>query len=254
MSGFSENLRNLRKVKGMTQSELAEKLFTAPQTVSRWENGDGEPSLDLLAILCDVLGTSADRLLNRDLPKLELLDIMAEDIAGMSLETAADEGFLLAFQFVRGLHKRYFGDECTLRPTYSSLHAGQLRGFYADREDTPRMFVLYDSGREWVDHGNLHGIFGALADEMTVKAVKKLYGFPSDRMYDRESLIAALDLTEEVFDKTVESLIFLGQLKKNTVSFNGQETALYSKSGRPNLMLLLAMADLLYGCGTDGNL
>lgn len=36
---LSENIRNLRKAKGLSQEELAIKLNVVRQTVSKWENG-----------------------------------------------------------------------------------------------------------------------------------------------------------------------------------------------------------------------
>ena len=37
--GFSENLQNLRKIKNMSQEQLAEKLDVSRQAVSKWESG-----------------------------------------------------------------------------------------------------------------------------------------------------------------------------------------------------------------------
>jgi len=37
---FSDNIKNLRKNKGFTQEELANKLNVVRQTVSKWEKGD----------------------------------------------------------------------------------------------------------------------------------------------------------------------------------------------------------------------
>ncbi|MEG0529417.1 MAG: helix-turn-helix transcriptional regulator, partial [Bacilli bacterium] len=42
---IGDNIRRLRLKNGFTQKELAEKLFVTGQAVSRWENGDVEPSL-----------------------------------------------------------------------------------------------------------------------------------------------------------------------------------------------------------------
>ena len=41
-------LKELRKEKGMTQEQLAEKLNVSRRTVSRWETGNNMPDLDLL--------------------------------------------------------------------------------------------------------------------------------------------------------------------------------------------------------------
>ena len=40
MSFFSKNLEYLRKEKGMSRNELADKLNVNQSTISRWENGD----------------------------------------------------------------------------------------------------------------------------------------------------------------------------------------------------------------------
>ena len=60
---LARNIRLLRKNAGMTQSELAEKLFVRTQTVSKWENGVAEPSLETLCKLASLLHVSTDSLL-----------------------------------------------------------------------------------------------------------------------------------------------------------------------------------------------
>ena len=61
---IGQYIQHLRKIAGMTQKELAEKLNISFQAVSKWENGDSLPDTGLLPQLCDVLGTTADKLLN----------------------------------------------------------------------------------------------------------------------------------------------------------------------------------------------
>lgn len=55
MANIGKNISRLRKMQGMTQDELAEKLFVTRQTVSGWENGRTQPGLDILGELADVL-------------------------------------------------------------------------------------------------------------------------------------------------------------------------------------------------------
>ena len=57
-------IQQLRKAAGMTQKELAEKLSISFQAVSKWENGDALPDTGLLLDLCDILNTTADKLLH----------------------------------------------------------------------------------------------------------------------------------------------------------------------------------------------
>lgn len=57
-------IQQLRKAAGMTQKELAEKLNISFQAVSKWENGDALPDTGLLLDICDILNTTADKLLH----------------------------------------------------------------------------------------------------------------------------------------------------------------------------------------------
>lgn len=60
---FAENLRILRKSKGLTQSALAAMLGVDKRTVSALENKICEPSLTALARLCDIFDESFDGIL-----------------------------------------------------------------------------------------------------------------------------------------------------------------------------------------------
>ncbi len=51
-----------RKTMGVTQEVLAEKLGITPQSVSRWENGQSRPDVDMLPKLAAVFGTTIDAL------------------------------------------------------------------------------------------------------------------------------------------------------------------------------------------------
>ncbi len=57
-------IQHLRKAAGMTQKELADKLNLSFQAVSKWENGDALPDTGILLELCEILDTTADKLLN----------------------------------------------------------------------------------------------------------------------------------------------------------------------------------------------
>lgn len=59
---IGEKIAILRKEKNITQTELAEYLFLAPQTVSRWEVGNGAPEITLLPKIATFFGVSIDEL------------------------------------------------------------------------------------------------------------------------------------------------------------------------------------------------
>ena len=60
-----ENLSALRKSHNYTQAQIAKKLNVTRQTVSKWEMGISEPSLDLLDKLADIYECSVDELMGR---------------------------------------------------------------------------------------------------------------------------------------------------------------------------------------------
>lgn len=63
---FGEKLSFLRKQRGMTQMELAEKLDISRQAVSRWEQGTSEPSTENLVSIGKLFDVTVDALVNEN--------------------------------------------------------------------------------------------------------------------------------------------------------------------------------------------
>lgn len=93
-------IHNLRKAAGLTQKELAEKLNLSFQAVSKWENGDALPDTGVLLDLCDILNTTADKLLNGG-------SIAAKERKLMRLEDV-----VTGFQYLEDIGK-LFGEDCS---------------------------------------------------------------------------------------------------------------------------------------------
>ena len=60
-------LCDLRKAKGLTQKQVADKLGIVPKTVSKWETGHGFPDVSTVSALADILGVSEKTILSGDL-------------------------------------------------------------------------------------------------------------------------------------------------------------------------------------------
>lgn len=60
---LSKNIKNCRQKLGMTQSQLAEKLYISAQAISKWEAGQSMPDIENLIALADVFSTSVDNLI-----------------------------------------------------------------------------------------------------------------------------------------------------------------------------------------------
>ena len=66
---FGKRLRILRLERNLTQKQLAEILGTSQQCISRWVNGNREPSLDDVLLVCNILDEDPNELLGfNDIP------------------------------------------------------------------------------------------------------------------------------------------------------------------------------------------
>ena len=63
---FGDKLKELRKVKGLTQDDLAEMLNISRQAVSKWEYNDGYPEMEKMIELSEKLGVSIDSLVKEE--------------------------------------------------------------------------------------------------------------------------------------------------------------------------------------------
>ena len=59
---FNNKLYDLRKQKGLSQEELANRLNVSRQTISKWEIGDSTPDMEKLVAISDLFGISLDEL------------------------------------------------------------------------------------------------------------------------------------------------------------------------------------------------
>jgi len=59
---IGRNIYELRKEKGLTQAQLAEKMGVTEQAVSKWENDNSIPDVSLFPVLANFFGVSIDRL------------------------------------------------------------------------------------------------------------------------------------------------------------------------------------------------
>jgi len=66
---FNNKLYELRKQKGFSQEELANRLNVSRQTVSKWEVGDSTPDMEKLVAISDLFGISLDELVLNKAPE-----------------------------------------------------------------------------------------------------------------------------------------------------------------------------------------
>ena len=87
---LNENIKTVRKSKGLSQGELAIKLNVVRQTISKWENGLSVPDSDMLISISEVLETPVSTLLGETVmeSKLDDLKAISEKLEVINLQLA----------------------------------------------------------------------------------------------------------------------------------------------------------------------
>ena len=79
MKSIGETIASLRKQKGMTQNELAEKMNVTDKAVSKWERDLSCPDINTISKLADILDVSVEELLKakkKDVSNTKIKDLI----------------------------------------------------------------------------------------------------------------------------------------------------------------------------------
>lgn len=87
---LNENMKAIRKSKGLSQQELAVKLNVVRQTISKWEQGLSVPDADMLISISEVLETPVSTLLGETVIETEVdnLKAISEKLEVINLQLA----------------------------------------------------------------------------------------------------------------------------------------------------------------------
>ena len=87
---LSENIKAIRKSKGLSQQELAVKLNVVRQTISKWEQGLSVPDSDMLISISEALETPVSTLLGETViePEADDLKAISEKLEIINLQLA----------------------------------------------------------------------------------------------------------------------------------------------------------------------
>ena len=68
---LSDNLKNIRKERNLSQEQLAEKLGVSRQAVSKWESGQSYPEMDKVLLMCKIFNYNIDELMNENVKEVD---------------------------------------------------------------------------------------------------------------------------------------------------------------------------------------
>lgn len=242
ISKLASNIRKYRKAAGITQTDLARKLFISTQSISKWETGLSFPDVKNLCMLADALFVTTDDLLYSCDPN-EKPAMIAIDGGGTKTEFLLflESGEILSRIVLKGTNPNTHGIEnatSTLRegidtlfricPTVSAIYAGiagcglsenrnaivaSLRTRYTS---IPLIKIQSDINNVIYTAEDTENCIAAICGTGSAVYVKKGeslrrlggWGYLFDRggsAYDigREALIAALAESDGIGEKTV---------------------------------------------------
>ena len=126
---FTGNLYTARKRQGLSQKELAQKLFVSTQAISKWERGESSPDIAHICALAQLLGMSVEKLLGVEASAEKAL--IAVDGGGTKTEFVliAADGRLLRRLVLPGSNPNSCTPEGTLRILCQGIDSLLREGF-----------------------------------------------------------------------------------------------------------------------------
>ena len=147
---FKDNLKMLRKQKGLTQAQLAEKLFVSRSTVAKWENGLGLPNPESMAELQKLFEITAQDIATKEPETVIVKKNRKLRLVGQLIGWVAILAILLVTSILPfAIHNGHYG-----------FTPDMAAGEYADQEyiDTGDCRIYYflfegdwEDGRHWSD-------------------------------------------------------------------------------------------------------
>lgn len=252
------NIKNIRRSLGYTQTDVAEKLFTTAQNISRVESGEGEPTVEMLLGLSNLFGVSIDTLLCNDtLSESELMDKVRTHLKKADRDEMPEKVFRTCKTMLLGRFDSAVGENVTDLPTYSTLTARNITSVLSDIPERPQIFAAV--GTNAVDlneeqEKNLASVFTALSDREVLRIIKILSKSPMDfKSYDKTSFCNEFEVEEADFEKIIAHLTTLKLITAKTVHLNDSTITTYRPTLCPEIVILLTLSDLLYNASPDGS-
>lgn len=196
---IGDTIAKLRKEKGWTQNELAEKLQVSDKAISKWESNKGDPSIEFLPVMAQLFGVTLDYLMTGKeqeekivtMSKLELCakkddPKIIDNFSYNSAHLKNEDGKTLIYYIEKYDSKKVLTaliDSCCHQTHYMSL-------FPKKEFDLPQLLKLIEINRERI-------VLKEIANNADIRSISK---FNSDSLWsDRIELKTISKGYEDIF-------------------------------------------------------
>lgn len=172
---IGENIRKLRREKDMTQEQLADRLGVTYQSVSRWENSQVYPDIELLPAIAEVFETSTDALMGvPELEKEKQAEKLIDEFNNATYEKSAD--FVKLTSLLRQLRRDFAGSE-----KLWILWTNANRAVLCDPKIVPELRLLVEAQLEKNPNEYIAiDTFAAIEDDENIEAFVNRYTTPQN--------------------------------------------------------------------------
>ena len=268
---FSENLKRLRKERGITQEQLADAVGVSAQAVSKWEQGS-YPDASLLPAAADCLGVGIDALFGRGKPQKTLeeliqqeLDAVERDENGAMIPGAEGEKrrmqylwklcHILACVYMRCVNAREVSqmniEGNLFRDAYTQIV--DEGGFLQARLNEPLRYFLimpqseggYDADGGLVYHEGTQELFCFLGQKNVLRTLFFLAEQNQDIFFDCNTLMGELGIDRENAEQIVEGLLRFALVVRAELKRKDTSEMIYQYRLDCNLISFLTFAQIL---------
>ena len=224
---LGENLRKLRKDKGITQEELAYTLGVSFQAISKWERGEGYPDITLLPTLAGYFGMTIENFMGVNRMKT---DKEWHDFDGMISDYWHDGKFTEALEVLRETAKQYpehYGIKADIAYTLTLLPgAGE-----AERAEAIEMCEdVLENYRDAKRTHPIRGLLCLLYDEAGEKERAVAYGRTLPHLWESREMIRTELYEGDEYREELRKLVILAlSLLKQRINGDHRENYIQIK-------------------------
>lgn len=257
-NSFSANLRRIRKEKGITQEQLAERVGVSPQAVSKWEISSF-PDAQLLPVISDSLGVTIDELYGgKRSGEIDMKERIVEYFASLPREKFFSEmtEVCLAFAMACCGSKRYvpleehilYGKE---PETYTQIYWEE--GFFLSRLNGNLPFVWMlpkpPTGESYDEvlayDPQMVEMFRFLSIPNALRALYFLTGRKESMFFNRKTLMNELSITEENAVRIIDEMLSFELIRCAELNSGETGEAIYQYVADCYFVSFLALARTL---------